>query len=186
MGRHSTIPDLFDDCRTVSITKLKAWGYIIPHYKTPGTIHWSIDGVQTGAIGILVDMDYDSGSITFDYNCNKEPVNYKVSIISKPSNLGNGRVWFFVCPRTGKYCRKLHLAGKYFLHRTALSGYMYEVQTMSKTHRMLTKSVYRDLINEKYYEEIYSKHFKKYYNGKPTKRYLALLKRVGEQPGKYA
>jgi len=31
---------------------------------------------------------------------------------------------------------------------------------------------------DKVYEEIYSKHFKKQYNGKPTKRYLKLLKQV--------
>ncbi|MCP4442054.1 MAG: hypothetical protein GY810_24355, partial [Aureispira sp.] len=32
--------------------------------------------------------------------------------------------------------------------------------------------------SEKAYEEIYSKHFKKYYNGKPTKRYKRLLQKI--------
>ena len=30
------------------------------------------------------------------------------------------------------------------------------------------------------YEELYSKHFKTHYNGKPTKRYLKLLKQINK------
>ena len=32
MGRHSTIPDLFEDCKTITITYLKQWGYIAPKF----------------------------------------------------------------------------------------------------------------------------------------------------------
>jgi len=182
MGRHSTIPDLYDDCKTVSVTALKCWGYLDTNNYKSGNITWSRGDRETGNIWISVKMYEDSGTLTLNYTCDNEPVNYKVYIISKRSNLGRGLLWFFVCPHTGKHCRKLHLANKYFLHRSAFKGYLYEVQTMSKTHRVLTKTLYKDLINEKYYEEIYSKHFKKYYNGKPTKRYLALLKKIGDAP----
>ena len=32
--------------------------------------------------------------------------------------------------------------------------------------------------SDKCYDEIYSKHFKKHYNGKPTKRYLKLMRKI--------
>jgi len=32
--------------------------------------------------------------------------------------------------------------------------------------------------NDEHYKELYSKHFKKFYNGKPTKRYLKLLQQI--------
>ena len=33
---------------------------------------------------------------------------------------------------------------------------------------------------ERYLDQMYSKHFKKFYNGQPTKRYLKLLKKIDE------
>jgi hypothetical protein len=182
MGRHSTIPSLFDDCKTISITKLKAWGYLQICTQQSGTITWSRNEEIISTIGFSILMGRDFGVFSFNYKCDSESIRYSVDIISQQSNLGNGQLWFFVCPRTGKVCRKLHFANKYFLHRTAFDNHMYESQTVSKTHRMLTKTLYRDLINEKYYDEMYSRHFKKYYNGKPTKRYLALLEKVGGLP----
>lgn len=184
MGRHSTVPDLFEDCKTICITKLRGWGYICPYAVRTGTITWSRNGVETSSIGIKILMDQFSGSITFNYSVDKEPVNYEINIISRPANIGNGLQWFFVCPKTGRVCRKLHLGHKYFLHRTAFNGYMYELQTWSKNTRYLAYTpMYLEMKADGIYEQIYTKHFKKYYNGKPTKRYVNLLKKIRERPG---
>ena len=37
-----------------------------------------------------------------------------------------------------------------------------------------------NLLNIYFIEELYSKHFKTHYNGKPTKRYLKLLKQINK------
>ena len=68
------------------------------------------------------------------------------------------------------------------MHRSALPSGMYECQTQSKNWRQMEKvyGCYFDLDN--LYEELYSKHFKKFYNGKPTKRYLKLMRLI--QKGK--
>jgi len=182
MGRHSTIPDLFEDCRTITISKLKEWGYLNPDITKSGYITWSRQDVQTAKIYVNVNMANEWGSLSLEYTCNKEPVKYDVAIISKRSNLGKGLLWFFVCPETGQYCRKLHLGQKYFFHRTAFKGYIYELQTWSKNTRIEAKTVYKDLLDEKYYEEMYCKHFKKHYRGMPTKRFVRLLTKIGECP----
>jgi hypothetical protein len=66
----------------------------------------------------------------------------------------------------------------YFYHREAFKGGLYEKQTYSHRGRKLNKSL-EDLLGvDKVYEQIYSKYFKTQYAGKPTKRYLKLLRRI--------
>ena len=36
---------------------------------------------------------------------------------------------------------------------------------------------------DRHYEELYSKHFKKFYNGRPTKRYLKLMTKINQGEG---
>lgn len=64
------------------------------------------------------------------------------------------------------------------MHRSALPNGMYSKQIESKKWRQLEKiyGSYFDL--EKLYDELYNKHFKKFYNGKPTKRYLKLMHKI--------
>ena len=113
-----------------------------------------------------------------DYSVNGDPKNYKVEIISKPSNLGKGEVLYFVCPSTKQQCRKLHLQCGYFLHRTAFQNLMYSKQIESKKFRYLGK-VFDYIFNpDEIYQERYKKYFKTHYKGKPTKRYLRVKKKI--------
>ena len=55
---------------------------------------------------------------------------------------------------------------------------MYEWQTQSKNYRQMGKVFDSYFGSDKCYNEINSKHFKRKYNGKPTKRYLKLLNQI--------
>lgn len=57
---------------------------------------------------------------------------------------------------------------------------MYESQTKSKKWRQMESLFDCFFSGEKYYEELNSKHFKRFYNGKPTKRYLRLMRKVND------
>ena len=61
---------------------------------------------------------------------------------------------------------------------TAFTGCMYDCQTHSKYMRWLEKTYGAYFNTDKLYKQLYSKHFKKFYAGKPTKRYLRILKQV--------
>ncbi len=66
------------------------------------------------------------------------------------------------------------------MHRSALPSGMYSSQTHSKKWRFIEK-VYGSCFDiDNHYEEIYSKHFKTHYNGKPTKRYLKLMRQINK------
>jgi hypothetical protein len=119
MPKFPTFPTIYDNCKTVSISDLKRWEYLKPNQFKSGLITWSINGNKSGSISIRTNTNSENPYLELDYKCNETPINYRVQLVSIPSNLGKGVVWFFICPRTGKRCRKLHLADIYFYHRSA-------------------------------------------------------------------
>lgn len=180
MPKPHTFPTLYDEVKTISISFLAKHGYLKPNKLKAGSIHWSRNGENLGSISIKVCTYSESPYLEFDYKCNKALINYRVQLISAPSNLGKGVVWYFICPKTGKRCRKLYLADTYFYHRSAFSGCMYEKQTQSKKSRYLDKTLGAYFRTDQLFEQLYKKHFKKQYAGKPTKKFLWLMERINK------
>ena len=178
MPKPHTFPTLYNEALQISISKLKEWEYLNPEQIKSGTITWSRNGRQTGSISIKVNTHSEQPYIELDYKYRDEPRNYKVRLVSLPSNLGKGLIWYFLCPHTNKRCRKLYLIGGYFLHREAFNGCMYETQTQSKKYRQLDKTLGAYFKSDNLYSELYKKNFKKTYAGKPTKRYLRIMEQI--------
>jgi hypothetical protein len=178
MPKFSTLPILYDECKTISVSDLKRWGYLEPEQWRSGTITWSRQGRETGSIGFTVDTLDSQPTLELDYKYDGHQVKYQIQMVSVPSNVGKGIVWYFLCPYTRKRCRKLYLVQTYFYHREAFKGSFYEKQTYSHRGRKLNKSLEDLFAVDKAYEQIYSKYFKKHYAGKPTKRYQKLLQKI--------
>ena len=178
MPKPHTFPTLYNEALQIHISKLKGWGYLNPEQIKSGTLNWSKNGNPTGSISIQVNTKSEQPYIELDYKYRDEPRNYKVRLVSKPSNLGKGLIWYFLCPQTNKRCRKLYSIGGYFLHREAFSGCMYETQTQSKKYRQLDKTFGAYFKIDNLYSELYKKNFKKTYAGKPTKRYLRIMEQI--------
>ncbi|MGI6079083.1 MAG: hypothetical protein ACOYCB_13185 [Fastidiosipilaceae bacterium] len=178
MPKPYTFPTLYNEALQISISKLKEWEYLDPEQIKSGTITWSRNGSQTGSISIKVNTKSEQPYIELDYKYRDEPRNYKVRLVSIPSNLGKGLIWYFLCPHTKKRCRKLYSIGGYFLHREAFNGCMYETQTQSKKYRQLDKTLGAYFKIDNLYSELYKKNFKKTYAGKPTKRYLRIMEQI--------
>ncbi len=178
MPKPHTFPTLYNEALQISISKLKEWEYLNPEQIKSGTLTWSRNGNKTGSISIKVNTQSEQPYIELDYKYSDEPRNYKVRLVSMPSNLGKGLIWYFFCPQTNKRCRKLYSIGGYFLHREAFNGCMYETQTQSKKYRQLDKSLGAFFKTDDLYSQLYQKHFKKTYAGKPTKRYLRIMEQI--------
>jgi len=178
MPKPHTFPTLYNEALQIHISKLKEWGYLNTKLIKKGTITWSSNGEKTASISITVNTYIEEPYIELDYKFNGDPRKYNVRLVSLPSNLGKGRIWYFLCPVTNKRCRKLYSIGGYFLHREAFNGCMYESQTQSKKYRELDKTLGAYFKTDELYEQLYKKHFKKYYKGKPTKRYLRLIEKI--------
>lgn len=178
MPKPYTFPTLYNEALQIDISKLKGWGYLDPEQIKSCTLNWSRNGNPTGSISIQVNTHSEQPYIELDYKFRDEPRNYKVRLVSIPSNLGKGLIWYFLCPQTKKRCRKLYSIGGYFLHREAFKGCMYETQTQSKKYRQLDKILGAYLKSDNLYSELYKKNFKKTYAGKPTKRYLRIMEQI--------
>lgn len=177
MPKPQTFPTLYDDALQVSITKLKEFGYLKPDTFSAATLSWSRQGEEFASISITINTQHKQPYLELDYKFNDDPRKYNVALVSKPSNLGKGKVWYFVCPVTKKRCRKLYSVGGYFLHREAHKGCMYKSQTESKFIRKLTQR-YSVGWEGREYDQLHQKHLKKHYKGKPTKRYLRIINKI--------
>ncbi len=178
MPKFPTFPTLYDEAMQLNISKLKEWGFLKPNQFTSNTLTWSINGNKTGSISIKVDTHSEQPYIELDYKYRDEPRNYKVTLVSVPSNLGKGFIWHFLCPQTNKRCRILYSVDGYFLHRGAFNSCMYKTQTHSKKYRQLVKTLGAYFKTDDLYSELYKKHFKKTYAGKPTKKYLRIMEQI--------
>jgi hypothetical protein len=176
MAKYPTRPTLFDEVLQISISKLKAFGYLKPDSIMGGNLVWSTNGKETAKIGITVNTS--ANFIELDYSYNKKPVKYLINLVSRPSNLGKGKVWYFECPQTKKRCVKLYCIGGYFLHREAFKGCMYEKQTKGKREREQMKMCDMVFGTDKLYEQLYGKYFKRTYAGKPTKKFTRLMQKI--------
>ncbi len=172
MPKPHTFPTLYNEALQIHISKLKGWGYLNPEQIKCGILNWSCNGNPTGSISIHANTLSEQPYIELDYKYRDEPRNYKVYLTSTPSNLNRGEIWYFICPQTKKRCRKLYSIGGYFLHREAFNGCMYETQTQSKKYREIDKKF------GAFFSELYQKNFKKTYAGKPTKKYLRIMKQI--------
>ena len=123
---------------------------------------------------------WESPFLELDYKCNDKPIRYKVPLITKTSNIGKGKVWFFKCPHTGKLCRKPYLADIYFFHCSAFRGCMHEKQTYSKQAREQFRQWDKLFTSEGLYEQICSKYFKTHYADRPTKCYQKLFRKLSK------
>ena len=178
MPKPYTFPTLYDNVNQISITKFKEWGYLKSNLEINRTLHWSVRGTETAVISIFVNTNTSSPFIELSYRYKDKPIRYRVSIMSIESNIGNGKIWYFICPKTYKRCRKLYLVDGHFLHREAVKGCLYISQKRSKKEREIDK-VYGAYFNkEELYKQLNTKHLKKTYNGQPTKRYLKIQKQL--------
>lgn len=177
MPKPHTFPTLYNEALQIHISKLKEWGYLNGTIITAPYV-WSIEGQRLGRISITVNTQSLQPFIELGFKYKDEPRKYKVKLISLPSNLGKGIVWYFICPHTNKRCRKLYLVDGYFLHREAFKKCLYESQTKSKRQRQLNKVIDFVFNSDCLHNQLNEKHFKKTYAGKPTKKYLKIMEQI--------
>jgi len=142
--------------------------------RSTGTTTWSRNGVRVSSVGIAVTIyaSEEIGTMTLSYSHNGgEEREYHYELVSKPSNLGpgKGRVWYFVCPVTGNFCRKLYQLNRDFVSRTALPEVLYSLQADCKLMRMVEPD-----------PGLWPKGRKKTYKGKTTRAYATYLRKLAK------
>jgi hypothetical protein len=178
MGRNSSLPTVYDFCNKINISDLIRWKYFKPNTLVSGTITFKNFNSEYFKVSIQVFNCPDQPYTELNYTINGITINYRIYFELFPSNLGKGLVWFFICPRSGKRCRKLYLIGSHFYHRSAYNFGTYQTQTLGTKDKFLVKQFDKMVKSDNAKRKLYSKNFKKHYKGKPTKQYLKLLKQI--------
>jgi len=171
-----------EESSAIHLSYLRKHGYINPKYSLhSGTLSWRYGFSECkNSINFQVLFDSpDDGSIRLYYTWSnrltgeKEDLDYRVSLTHTPCHFGGRRYWF-VCPLTknGKYCGNrvgvLYRSGKWYgcRHCTEVA---YRAQFESGKYRL--GSITAPCV-ERANEEVK----RKYYNGRPTRKYLRYLR----------
>lgn len=142
--------------------------------------------IKTGRINVTCSISWNTGAeikvslishqnryyAILDYfkkdNSVQHPINYRVQIVGKPSNLGKGTIYYFLCPFSGKRCKILYMGygSHYFKSRQA---YRHRIYYASQLSSRLDKHNDKYWSLDKKLNSLYKKHSKSHYKGKPTK-----------------
>lgn len=124
------------DYYTFSVADLKRLGYLQEYTAISGRLVWKQDGEVVASVGAATDTR-GVPVLKLSYTYYGEPRDMAIYLRWKNSNLnpesGHG-YYYFVCPRTGKLCRKLYLVEGWFMSRTAFKP-LYPQQGKSHAKR---------------------------------------------------
>lgn len=172
MPKPYTAPLLINQEKTLKAGYLSKYGYFKPNTKTTGLTGWTSNRTKDLDIIITVVMEQSNEHVILSYiDFNYESIKQIIYLKSKPSNLGKGLIWFFICPFTGVTCRNLIFVNNRFMHRSNLINAMYSTQADSKYWRKMFQLQPNIPTTQKILDEPNKKYYKKYYKGEITKRY---------------
>ncbi len=178
MPKPHTFPYLLNSALKIDVNDLNKWGYLKDNQNCSFNYTWNRQGSKVASISVVTNTASSQPYVLLDYKFNGSERRYKVDLVSVPSNLGKGIIWYFLCPKTNKRCRYLYSVNGYFYHREAFNHVMYESQTQSKKNRELLNYLEPNFMLDIYYSQLYKKYFKKTYAGVPTKRYKKLMENI--------
>lgn len=175
MPKPSKYPLIINNMKRLCVQTFVNGGCIKQGYVVQGISNWTTQGEVTSSISFKIDYTKQEPIIILDYSNEQKDYSISIQITSVKSNLGKGKIYYFICPETKKRCKYLTLFRCEFIHRTALPYAFYESQWYSKKIRFCDKVL---KIQNKHYKAldlIDSKHFKREYNKRLTKTFLNAL-----------
>ncbi len=183
MGRNSTWAYTTDKCRKLDLGWLLKNKYIAKDKEVKGVLSW----MDESDAGFESSLTTNEKYLRMQYTITKRSgakthYDYKIELVTVPSNLGKGEILYFECPESGKRARILYSAyghDKYIHRDWYLEKYSkriyYNSQLCSKYDYHNTRYHALDRkINDLLDELFNTKHRKTHYRGEPTKDHQRL------------
>lgn len=159
MGRHSTGAQTIGQALRIELSYLLKQGYIKKGYGYTGLMSWN-NGSNISVKTLYTDKEK---YVQLTYSNKSNHFDYKIELITIPSNLGKGELLYFVCPVTYKPCRILYLAynSEIFKSRSAYKNRIYyDQQIDSKLNRHINRYFELEKRLEKHTTKIKKTHYK--------------------------
>ncbi len=183
MGRPSTGAYTTSECRKLDLRLMLKGGEIVKGKNITGTINWTDESSAGFESRYTEDEKYFRIYYTITKrNGEKFELDYKIQLVTVPSNLGKGEILFFICPESYKRARVLYMAygnlkythRNWYYERYRLRLY-YDVQQSSKRgYHNSRYFAYKKQVDTLEDELIFSKNRKSTYKGKVTKPFQKL------------
>jgi hypothetical protein len=142
------------------------------------TLRWYSNNEEIASMRCQIIEEYNPHMACFTFRSKAGPQRIEVEITTIISNLGIGKVPFFVCPITKTRCRKLYLIGGRLASRSAIKGALYDSQVWSKKYRELNDTFGKAFQLDDLYDKMYAPNFKKFYRGEPTSNYSKIMRKI--------
>lgn len=162
-----------ENLKNISTYKFKEWGFFKDSNCILRTnkITWSRNGEKYSSVGM--ELNYNKGlpvNLKLIYQSTETQENYEsiINIFNTPCNYGKNRFWF-ECPRCYRRSAKLYFYECLLYCRVCLN-LTYESNNRSKSYRYMDK-----VLGPIFEEERGESNYRKYYAGKPTKKYQKKL-----------
>jgi hypothetical protein len=163
----------YEDLISVSIYDLLKAGHLAALAETSFTIP-SLQGDPT-----QITLTINTAFITVS-DQNNDP--YRIQLLTKPFNLNNGNLWYFICPLKQTPCIKLYYHNGCFQSRQAIKG-RYRQQVASHNTRQAVKQL-TDLYQlDKMLKKVTLPRNRSTYRGRPTasnKKIIAKIQSINE------
>lgn len=135
MGRKSTGSVCVSQVNRLELSFLLKGGYLKYGYNLNSKIYWVRNGYPTGNVSIQCCYTNNEKWVRLNYFVGEKIFDYKIYLEEVDSNLGRGKVIYFLCPQSGKKCRILYIAyeSDIFKSRQAYKDRLYyETQKCTK------------------------------------------------------
>lgn len=148
--------------------KTPGWGW-------SGSVQWSTgdedEEEEKSSIGYRLRTYAATARLTLAYTYDGQNVTQAVELAAVPSNLNRGQYWVFLCPVSGRRCKKLHLIHGLFLHRAAVPGVYYRRQAQTKGRwSAFDRYLNAQQSMNQMLEAAEQPYFREHYAGKQTRR----------------
>ena len=177
MGRNSKGAATCKEVQRIELTDLLKRKLIQKGKRLSFSYGWTnSNGKDVGNIWMTTYLGEDEKYLRLQYSLTnnkdgqKYDYDYKIYLTSVPSNLGKGEVLYFLCPVSGKRCRKLYRAYGYhkWKSRTAYQNRLYYGSQLSSKLDKANDNYWA--LNRQLEKMEAAKHYPLSYNGIPTKR----------------
>ncbi len=169
MGRYSTGAITTGEVLRIELPYLLRNGFIRKGQYIIGGLNWN-NGCSIGIESVYNSEEkYLKLSYTIKHESGEsEAMDYKIQFTTIPSNLGKGKVLYFVCPISGRKARILYkcYGSKIWMSRGA---YKHRIYYASQQCSKLDYHNTRYWALERELERCKARSKKKHYQGKPTK-----------------
>ena len=176
MGRNYTGADYTTSAFTLDAGHLRRSGVIAPGKTVHATSTWP-GGEAVDIVATWTEQEQSlhlTARIPDPYG-QVQTWTQRIRLQTAPSNLGQGELLYFLCPRSGKRCRKIYRAyySQGFYHREAFSHRLYyPVQASSR----LKVPDRKHAATERALERLEAMRRTSTYRGLPTRRALRIAK----------